>query len=204
MTKVHHLLTAGVLAGALALPGVALAQGNGNNAPEGPMPSQRLVNTQAAGQGAVLTIAGSGVREVQQALNRLGYSAGPITGNWDGRTQHAMAQFQAAHGLAPNGNLDISSIAALGLWNNLIGNPNGNGNRPLVAMNTNGSPPPRGNGGSFANGAFGNGGGGGGGYAMNNGRGAVGGMGIGNNGGGGNSGAGGGVGSNANGSSPTR
>ena len=54
-----------------------------------------------------------------------------------------MQNFQAAHGLSPNGDLTLSSIAALGLWNNLIGNPNGNGNRPLIAK-ASGSPPVRG------------------------------------------------------------
>jgi peptidoglycan hydrolase-like protein with peptidoglycan-binding domain len=120
------------------------------------MPSQRIV-TQNVGRGAVLTISGSGVREVQQALNRLGYAAGPITGNWDKDTARAMAEFQGAHGLEPSGNLDISSIAALGLWNRLIGNPIGNNNESVVGTNATGAPPPRGTGGGNAANAGGNG-----------------------------------------------
>lgn len=110
-------------------------QGNGNNGGNGSMGSH-------VGAGAVLTVAPSGVREVQQALNRLGYQSGPINGIWDRSTANAMLNFQQAHGLAPTGNLNLSSVAALGLWHNVIGNPIGNGNRALFG--TNGAPPNRG------------------------------------------------------------
>ena len=154
MNLSYRLIAPALLAGALMLPGAAMAQSGGNsggqtgaNGATGKMmnslPSQRIVNNSANGQGAALVIAPSGVREVQQALNRLGYDSGPINGSWNKRTQLAMQNFQAAHGLSPNGDLTLSSIAALGLWNNLIGNPNGNGNRPLIAK-ANGAPPVRG------------------------------------------------------------
>jgi peptidoglycan hydrolase-like protein with peptidoglycan-binding domain len=167
----QKILTAAVLAGTLALPGLAMAQAAGGAAGGGnagggagtegnyavqALPSQRLAVTQPNGRGAALTISSSGVREVQQVLNRLGYAAGTLTGNWDQGTQRAMAQFQAAHGLEPTGNLDTSSIAALGLWPRLIGNPLGNGNQSLVA-NATGAPPPRGN--EVASGTAGSGGG---------------------------------------------
>lgn len=113
---------------------------NGTNA--NGMPSQRVGNEMASGAGAIMTIAPSGVREVQQALNRLGYAAGQVNGVWDQAAAHAMLNFQQAHGLEPTGNLNLSSIAALGLWNNLIGDPLGNGNKALAANN--GAPPPRG------------------------------------------------------------
>lgn len=139
---------------AIGMPGVALAQGNGGGtshaADQGKnyatqnLPSQRVVNNTENGRGAALVISGAGVREVQQALNRLGYNAGTITGNWDRKTITAMKNFQGAHGLDPTGNLDISSIAALGLWNNLIGNPLGTGHGSLISSAT-GAPPPRGN-----------------------------------------------------------
>jgi peptidoglycan hydrolase-like protein with peptidoglycan-binding domain len=85
------------------------------------------------------------VREVQQVLNRLGYFAGPISGRWDRASADAMLHFQEAHGLEPTGNLNFSSIAGLGLWRNLIGNPIGNNNKALEASNS-GAPPTRGNG----------------------------------------------------------
>jgi peptidoglycan hydrolase-like protein with peptidoglycan-binding domain len=88
--------------------------------------------------GAFVTISPSGVRQVQQALNRLGYFAGPLTGNWDEQTARAASQFQAAHGLEPTGNLNFSTITLMGLWEDLIGNPIGN------VVQNNGVPPPRG------------------------------------------------------------
>ena len=119
---------------------------NGNGANNGNMPNQRIVNGQSNGGGAILTISPSGVRQVQQALNRRGYAAGSINGVWDRATASAMVNFQQAHGLAPTGNLNLSSIEALGLWDNIIGHPlgnrNGNGN------NMASYPPGRGNGNS--------------------------------------------------------
>lgn len=170
-------LATALTAGALALPGAAMAQGAGGGAGGGnatgganpgigTLPSQRYAVTGNQGQGAVLTIDASGVREVQQALNRLGYNAGPLSGNWDRPTQQAMAHFQAAHGLVPNGNLTVSAIAALGLWPRLIGSPTGSGHQGMVAQNATGAPPPRGqNGGN--GGALGGAGGGAGGAGGN-------------------------------------
>lgn len=100
------------------------------------VPSQGDVNPTLTGRGAALVIAPSGVREVQKALNQLGYLAGTPSGSWDKATQAAMAKFQATHGLSANGNLTINAIAGLGLWDKLIGNPNGNGNKPMAATAT--------------------------------------------------------------------
>jgi hypothetical protein len=115
---------------------------NGNGGAGGNLPSQRVTNGRSNGTGAILTISPSGVREVQQALNRLGYSAGRVNGIWSQATAQAMIEFQQAHGLEPTGNLNISSIAALGLMDNLITNPLGRGqNGKAVAT---GVPPGRG------------------------------------------------------------
>jgi peptidoglycan hydrolase-like protein with peptidoglycan-binding domain len=78
-------------------------------------------------------------------LNRLGYSAGPEDGVWNKATGDAMLHFQQAHALEPTGNLNVTSIAALGLWNRLIGNPLGTQMTPAEAMNS-GMPPVRGRG----------------------------------------------------------
>jgi peptidoglycan hydrolase-like protein with peptidoglycan-binding domain len=115
----------------------------GNGANNG-MPSQRVTNEYASGAGAIITVSPSAVREVQQALNRLGYAAGPINGVWDHASADAMVHFQQAHGLEPTGNLNLSSIAGLGLWDNIIGDPLGNGNKSLTVGQASGSPPPRG------------------------------------------------------------
>jgi peptidoglycan hydrolase-like protein with peptidoglycan-binding domain len=156
MRKWNQVILSAAMAGALALPGVAFAQGagggggGGNQAthktanPVENLPSQRYALTRPTGQGAILTISSSGVREIQQALNRLGYNAGTLTGTWDKATVQAIQHFQAAHGLEPTGNLDIASIAAMGLWQNLIGNPAGTGHRTMVGGNLTGAPAPRG------------------------------------------------------------
>lgn len=88
----------------------------------------------AAAQGVTVSISPAGVRVVKQALNRLGYSAGEVTGDWNRSVADALLHFQQAHGLEPTGNLNISSIAALGLWNRLIGDPLGNGRKPLETV----------------------------------------------------------------------
>jgi len=112
-----------------------------NNNANGGNTNQRVTNESAAGKGAIVTVSPSAVREVQQALNRLGYAAGTINGVWDQATANALVNFQEAHGLEPTGNLNFSSIAALGLWNNVVGDPLGNGNKALAQG---ASPPPRG------------------------------------------------------------
>ena len=117
--------------------GAAVGAGAGGGAGGGGAGAARGVG------GALIAISPSGVREVQQALNRLGYFAGPVNGEWDRETADAMLHFQEAHELEPTGNLNFSSVAGLGLWDNLIGNPLGNGNKALVANN--GAPPARGN-----------------------------------------------------------
>ena len=108
--------------------GAAVGAGAGGGAGGGGAGAARGVG------GALIAISPSGVREVQQALNRLGYFAGPVNGEWDRETADAMLHFQEAHGLEPTGNLNFSSVAGLGLWDNLIGNPLGNGNKALAQL----------------------------------------------------------------------
>jgi peptidoglycan hydrolase-like protein with peptidoglycan-binding domain len=81
-----------------------------------------------------VSVSPSGVRVVKQALNRLGYSAGPVTGVWNEAVGQALLHFQQAHGLEPTGNLNISSIAALGLWTRLVGDPLGNQRKALETV----------------------------------------------------------------------
>lgn len=106
--------------------------------------SQRTTNERANGQGAILTISPSAVREIQQALNRLGYAAGPVNGVWDRAAADAMIHFQQAHGLEPTGDVNLSAITALGLWDNIIGNPLGTGHKAITSVKATGAPPPRG------------------------------------------------------------
>ena len=136
--KTAYLIGVASLALALGTP-AAIAQTNGANGANAGAGVEAgaggAAGTRGPG-GALIAVSPSGVRQVQQALNRLGYFAGPVNGEWDKETADAMVHFQEAHGLEPTGNLNFSSIAGLGLWDNLIGNPLGNGNKALVANST--------------------------------------------------------------------
>ena len=55
------------------------------------------------------------VRNVQQALNDKGYDAGPIDGQWGPNTEEAVRRFQQASGLPPTGELEGSTLSALGV-----------------------------------------------------------------------------------------
>ena len=55
------------------------------------------------------------VRSVQQALNDKGYSAGPVDGQWGPSTENAVIRFQQASGLPQTGDLERSTLAALGV-----------------------------------------------------------------------------------------
>lgn len=91
--KPIQLLTSALLASAVAIPG-AFAQ-TAAGADGANLPSQRIVNESANGTGAALTISPATVRRVQQELNRLGYNAGNVTGNWDRPTRVASSKLAA-------------------------------------------------------------------------------------------------------------
>ena len=55
------------------------------------------------------------VRSVQQALNDKGYNAGPVVGQWGPSTENAVMRFQQASGLPQTGDLERSTLAALGV-----------------------------------------------------------------------------------------
>jgi Putative peptidoglycan binding domain len=55
------------------------------------------------------------VRDVQQALNDKGYSAGPVDGQYGPSTENAVRRFQQASGLAQTGELESSTLSALGV-----------------------------------------------------------------------------------------
>jgi peptidoglycan hydrolase-like protein with peptidoglycan-binding domain len=55
------------------------------------------------------------VRSVQQALNDQGYDAGSVDGRWGPATQDAVRRFQQASGLPQSGELERSTLAALGI-----------------------------------------------------------------------------------------
>jgi hypothetical protein len=55
------------------------------------------------------------VRSVQQALNDKGYNSGAVDGRWGPATEDAVRRFQQASGLPQSGELERSTLAALGV-----------------------------------------------------------------------------------------
>ena len=55
------------------------------------------------------------VRSVQQALNDKGYSSGSVDGRWGPATEDAVRRLQQASGLPQSGELERSTLAALGI-----------------------------------------------------------------------------------------
>lgn len=55
------------------------------------------------------------VRDVQQALNSKGYDAGMVDGQWGPKTENAVKRFQQASGLPQTGELENSTLVALGV-----------------------------------------------------------------------------------------
>ena len=55
------------------------------------------------------------VRSAQQALNERGYNAGAVDGQWGPATEDAVKRFQQASGLPQTGELERSTLAALGV-----------------------------------------------------------------------------------------
>lgn len=108
-----RLKSTAALAAALSLAAMpaALAQTAGG----APPPRQRITMNATAGNEALLMLSPATVRCTQQELNRLGYSAGRITGSIDRATVGALTEFQRAHGLEPNGTIDETTLRALGV-----------------------------------------------------------------------------------------
>jgi hypothetical protein len=55
------------------------------------------------------------VKQVQQALNKDGFKAGPTDGRWGRETTSAVRQFQQSKQLQPTGQLTEQTVADLGL-----------------------------------------------------------------------------------------
>jgi Ni/Co efflux regulator RcnB len=55
------------------------------------------------------------VRQVQRALDKDGFKAGPTDGRWGNETQNAVKQFQQSKQIQATGQLDQQTVADLGL-----------------------------------------------------------------------------------------
>jgi peptidoglycan hydrolase-like protein with peptidoglycan-binding domain len=85
----------------------------GQSRPEGDTAQAERPAQQNGGWGAPLFISMDGVREIQQSLKEAGHDPGSIDGLWGPSTANAAREFQNEKGLAPTGNLNISTIHAL-------------------------------------------------------------------------------------------
>ncbi len=124
MYKQLALTTA--LAGLLAV-GQAHAQGSGSGQQggsagqaQGGTQGQRLAQEQAQSQGTQIYVSPAGTRQIQQALNKAGYSVGNVDGQWNQQTQQAVKNFQQAQGLEPTGTLTVRTIMTLGLQDQVL------------------------------------------------------------------------------------
>ena len=55
------------------------------------------------------------IRQVQQRLNSRGFDVGTVDGKWSLATQEGVKRFQAQQGMIPTGQLDETTLGALGL-----------------------------------------------------------------------------------------
>ncbi len=61
------------------------------------------------------SLSSSDVRNIQVALNKKGFDAGHVDGDWGPHTRHALRDFQRYQGLANSGQLDQQTLSALGV-----------------------------------------------------------------------------------------
>ena len=55
------------------------------------------------------------ISQVQERLRALGFDAGPVNGDFNSKTQAALAQFQLANLIPVSGSLDDETLAELGV-----------------------------------------------------------------------------------------
>ena len=55
------------------------------------------------------------ISQVQERLRALGFDAGPVNGDWNEKTQAALAQFQLSLAMPASGQLDELTLAHLGV-----------------------------------------------------------------------------------------
>ncbi|MEX6506176.1 peptidoglycan-binding protein [Jiella sp. M17.18] len=89
--------------------------------------------------GTPLYISSAGVRDVTQALNKVGYDAGPVNGQWSKGLSKAVANYEQAKGLEPSGTLTTAFLANIGLnqWLPLQGAGGRNGASAANGANQN-------------------------------------------------------------------
>jgi lysozyme family protein len=120
----RRILIALSIALALLLVGLALGgvfSGGGNKRANTPPPRQTApTTTKSSTPALVLPTAtvklgdhGNAVKELQRALESLGFTVGAIDGDFGASTERALIAFQTAHHLSPDGVLGPATRAAL-------------------------------------------------------------------------------------------
>lgn len=70
----------------------------------------------------------SGVRRVQQALDKKGFDAGRADGIYGSETRTALREFQKSKGIQSNGQINRQTLSELGVNQNSMSNQDGNNN----------------------------------------------------------------------------
>lgn len=70
---------------------------------------------QLEGEGAPLYVSPNEVLQVQRRLSQLGFDPGQMDGRWGEQTTTALESFQEQAGLSPTGNLNLTTLSALGV-----------------------------------------------------------------------------------------
>lgn len=86
---------------------------------------QKLAQEQAVDQGTPIHISPADLRQIEQALNKKGYDAGSVDGNWDNQVQSALRNFQQAQGLEPTGNVNTRTLGSLGVGQQVLSGQSG-------------------------------------------------------------------------------
>ena len=67
------------------------------------------------GEGAPLYVSPNEEMQVQTRLSQMGLNPGQTDGRWGSQTKDALENFQRQHGLSPTGNLNLTTLSALGV-----------------------------------------------------------------------------------------
>jgi peptidoglycan hydrolase-like protein with peptidoglycan-binding domain len=115
MRKIAIALLATAVIGS---PAIAASDNQQQPQPQQQSKTQNQPNDQAAQNDQQISpqnLSRGKVRQVQQALDKNGFKAGPTDGRWGRETENAVKQFQQSKQIQANGQLDQQTVADLGL-----------------------------------------------------------------------------------------
>ena len=101
--------------GLFAVAATTLVIGSAHAQQEGQMQQEQAQQQQAQQQQGQQQSRSEAVKELQQALNDQGYSAGPVDGIMGPQTQSAVRNYQEAQGMQASGEVDQETLSSLGL-----------------------------------------------------------------------------------------